>query len=123
MATCLCTQPVNDLLRGYPYADTVRQLTAFITLEPALKLPGACNGIYYFYLRSPHWKTPAFRGSTYTYHYLVILDQHLTVFAGQDPASSRKYRAIRKTLIQAIGKPKTDSLKRELLVGYRQLRG
>lgn len=123
MATCLCTQPVNDLLRGYPYADTVRQLTAFITLETALKLPGTCNGIYYFYLRSPHWKTPAFRGGTYTYHYLVILDQHLTVFAGQDPASSRKYRAIRKTLIQAIGKPKTDSLKRELLVGYRQLGG
>jgi len=50
---------------------------------------------------------------------VVILDKQLTVFHSNDPANGAKFQRVRRQLQQHLGTAKTDSLKAQLLLGYK----
>ena len=102
--------------------DTVKSVHAIIQIRDGIKFKKKCDGIYYYKSVSQYWNTPNFRDAGIYYHYLIILNSRIFIFKTNDPANPEKFVSIKKLLAKELGVAKTDSIKRYLLLGYKQFR-
>ena len=117
---CLCTPSRDELMPDKEgQRDSSGHIRAVIRIWPLFPFAPPCNGVYYFQLLSEQWVKPTFRGGYSYYNYVVILDNQLTVFHSNDPANRVKFQRVRRQLQQHLGTAKTDSLKAQLLLGYK----
>jgi len=117
---CLCTPSRDELMPDKKgQRDSAGNIRAVIRIRPLFPFAPPCNGVYYFQLLSEQWAKPTFRGGYSYYNYVVILDKQLTVFHSNDPANQAKFQRVQRQLQKYLGAAKTDSLKAQLLLGYK----